>query len=233
MSPPPAGLGGRGAASVAAPSRPPSGGSDKERGCPILLNERLALHDIHDTEAFCRKILDKHLRNTRATLSNADHEDALAYLVATCWEISVAYDPDLSRSFSRYSYNILQRRTIDWYRARYFRDQTSTEWYRRTNPNSKPVDADEQRRFKFPESLNVDQADHRNVAAPDHTGQDPMDFALRSLAGDLAVDCSPELLAVLSEERSGDAQHLDLPDSAADRRATSRDRRAALACEHS
>jgi DNA-directed RNA polymerase specialized sigma24 family protein len=53
-----------------------------------------------------------------AHLSGHDREDALSYLVATTWEASVRFDPSRSSSFSKFSYQLCRRRTIDFIRQR-------------------------------------------------------------------------------------------------------------------
>jgi hypothetical protein len=78
-----------------------------------VLNGRLELHDIRDTEAFCNNILQK----ARLTLTPQDHEDALAYLIATAWHLSTTYKPG-TRSFSGYAGQRLPQRLTDWQRTR-------------------------------------------------------------------------------------------------------------------
>lgn len=186
-----------------------------------LLNGTLELHDIKDAEKFCRHILDNHLRRTRAALNPADQEDALAYLVETCWELSTRYDTTRSSSFSKYAYNILQRRIIDWYRSRYYRDQTSTDWYRKRNPDTTPPDPEQQRNFHFPASLDAPDPDGRTrqPAAPDHSGTDPVDFAQRTRNGDPLLDCDPDLYDALNRRRRKGPQPQHLRRKATPRRA--------------
>jgi DNA-directed RNA polymerase specialized sigma24 family protein len=76
-----------------------------------MLNGKLELHDVRDVEAFCVRILQ------RTTLTPQDHEDALAYLIESCWLLSTQYQPGTA-SFSTYAGKQLPRRLIDWQRKR-------------------------------------------------------------------------------------------------------------------
>jgi hypothetical protein len=78
-----------------------------------VLNGRLALHDIHDVEAYCAHILQR----ARLTLTPQDHEDALAYLTEEAWILSRTYRPG-TRSFSGYAGQRLPQRLTDWQRKR-------------------------------------------------------------------------------------------------------------------
>lgn len=100
-----------------------------------MLNGTLTLHDIQDVEAFCTTILDK-----RGLHDHPDHDDILAYLIATTWELSTTYEPHLA-SFSTYAGTALRNRLTD--RARStgrtiwkFRNRT----YTRTLPTIVPLD---------------------------------------------------------------------------------------------
>jgi Sigma-70 region 2 len=53
-------------------------------------------------------------------LREHDHEDAVAYLIQTCWQLSQRYDPERGWSFSKWAYNILRLRVVDWYRQRFY-----------------------------------------------------------------------------------------------------------------
>ena len=61
-----------------------------------MLNGRLALHDIDDVEAFSKRIAQRHAPR----LSADDYEDLVAYLIATCWELSTRYTGQSSKGFS-------------------------------------------------------------------------------------------------------------------------------------
>ena len=78
---------------------------------------KLALHDVDDVELLCRRVLETRLSEWGAHLRRDLYEDALAYLVATAWELSTVYDPELGPSFSTYCYRLLRRRLVDWYRS--------------------------------------------------------------------------------------------------------------------
>lgn len=91
-----------------------------------LLNGVLTLHDVTDVEALVRRALHDQLRATQATLPPHEHDDATAYLIATCWELAQRYDPTRARpghgktsNFATWAYRILRRRIADWYRTRH------------------------------------------------------------------------------------------------------------------
>ena len=85
-----------------------------------LLSETYPLHDVRDTEALCRDILDRVLRNWGAHLRSEQYEDALTYLIALAWRLSQRYDPTKSSlAFSTFCSKILERRVVDWYRSRF------------------------------------------------------------------------------------------------------------------
>ncbi len=78
----------------------------------------LRLHDVDDVEGLARDALNDRLRTWGAHLRPHDYEDALAYLVATAWEVSRRYDRSRSaQSFSTYAGRILRFRVADWYRG--------------------------------------------------------------------------------------------------------------------
>jgi hypothetical protein len=78
-----------------------------------VLNGRLELHDIRDTEAFCTYILNR----SRLTLTPQDHEDALAYLIQEAWILSTRHRPG-NTPFSAHAATRLPQRLIDWQRQR-------------------------------------------------------------------------------------------------------------------
>jgi DNA-directed RNA polymerase specialized sigma24 family protein len=192
-----------------------------------MLNGTLKLHDIKDTEKFARTILDAHLRRTKATLNPTDNDDALAYLVATAWELSLTYQPSRSSSFSKYAYSILTMRTIDWYRQRYYRDQTSTDWYRRANPNANPPTPEEQRNFHFPATLDDTNNTHLEPAQTDHSERDTLGFALRARNSDPLTDCDPDLFNAVKRGHSQTLRSLDIRDPKPRAGTPRRNRRAA------
>ena len=83
-----------------------------------MLSRALALHDVDDIERLVARALADQLRSMGARLSGHDHEDALAYLIGVTWEASLRYDPERCSSFSRFSYQLCRRRTIDFIRAK-------------------------------------------------------------------------------------------------------------------
>ena len=75
----------------------------------MLLNGVLALHDIHDVEAFCTHIIQqRHL-----TLNHHQHEDLLTTLIETTYELSLNYKPGRTIRFSTYAGTILRQRLTD------------------------------------------------------------------------------------------------------------------------
>ena len=78
-----------------------------------MLPRKLVLHDVRDVELYCARILHR----ANLTLAHHDSEDLLAYLVETCWELSLVYRPNGQPArFSSYAAPILQRRVTDWQR---------------------------------------------------------------------------------------------------------------------
>jgi hypothetical protein len=50
-------------------------------------------------------------------LSPHDREDALAYLIATAWELERSYNENLGLAYSTYCFRMLKLRLVDWYRS--------------------------------------------------------------------------------------------------------------------
>lgn len=74
----------------------------------------LQLHDLRDAEAFVAAIANR----SELDLSWSDREDLEQFLLETCWELSLRYDPTQNRSFSAFAVAILKRRVFDWQRSR-------------------------------------------------------------------------------------------------------------------
>ena len=86
-----------------------------------MLSHKLALYDIDDVEAFCTSIF----KPRAPAIPSRDHEDAIAYLIETTWELSLDYNAGaLPSRFGFYAKRILARRLIDWQRRQYGR----TKW---------------------------------------------------------------------------------------------------------
>lgn len=85
------------------------GGCDEAE--TTVLNGRLELWDVRDVEQFCGHLIG----NKWADLTPYEKEDLHAYLIATCWELSLRYRPG-GISFSTWAGNTLRKRAIDWYR---------------------------------------------------------------------------------------------------------------------
>jgi hypothetical protein len=77
--------------------------------------EVLALHDIHDAEAFAGALARDHGR--RRGLSYYEQEDLYAFAVSTLWELSTRYQPG-GVSFSTWAGTTLRKRLVDHDRAR-------------------------------------------------------------------------------------------------------------------
>jgi DNA-directed RNA polymerase specialized sigma24 family protein len=103
-----------------------------------VLQGKLVLHDIQDTEAFAARIVNR----SGLDLDHYGREDLLAYLVETAWELSEQWNPDRNhRTFSGWALVILRRRVSDWQRSKYrtkwqFADKT----YERPAPQFATLD---------------------------------------------------------------------------------------------
>ena len=107
-----------------------------------MLSQRWSLHDVEDVEALCGKVLDNRLRRWGAVLSEQDNEDAMSFLIARAWELSLKFDPwheaTYERSFSTFLYRRLRNfEVINWYRFR-FKDRR----YHRDEPVLLSLEAD-------------------------------------------------------------------------------------------
>jgi hypothetical protein len=176
-----------------------------------LLSRPLELHNLSDTEKLCRKVLHR-----SSNVRPDDFEDALAYLLATCWELSVAYDParDARRDFASWAARILDRRVYDWARARYGR----TRWsFREHEREPGPTDGVRRRRPRslvrerpLVVSLDAELADHADHA--DHAAARPrLVDTLADPSGDPQTDSGPVcggLLAAGDRERDRDLELL-------------------------
>jgi hypothetical protein len=90
-----------------------------------VLNGKLELHGVEDVEQLCVKVLNGWERRTHTRLNPADREDAIAYLVATAWEIaSFHFDPGKGVRFEQHLHSILSFRVVDWLRQ----DEGRTKW---------------------------------------------------------------------------------------------------------
>jgi hypothetical protein len=100
--------------------------------------------DLHGTdgEQLAARVLTAYCRR-KGELNPSDREDALAYLVATGWELSLTFDPERGVPFDSYAYSILSLRVTDWLR----KDEGRTRWqfaghtYERERPKVLSLDA--------------------------------------------------------------------------------------------
>ena len=104
-----------------------------------MLAGKLSLHDIEDVEAFCIGIFAPRA----ASIPSSDHEDAIAYLIETAWELSTNYDPSGMRRFSVWAGFVLRQRFIDWKRSQYGRTRWSSPGYvyERPRPSFVPLES--------------------------------------------------------------------------------------------
>jgi hypothetical protein len=148
-----------------------------------LLARRFALLDIDDVERFCRRVLTAHLRRTRAYLRPADEDDALAYLIALCWELSLRHDPAQGVTFATYAYRLLSLRVVDWRRQQ----EGRTRW--------QFAGGSYERARVDPLSLNARRGGD--------DGDAELGESVAARTGDPAVHRDPDLVRVLAE-RSGE-----------------------------
>jgi RNA polymerase sigma factor (sigma-70 family) len=80
-----------------------------------------ALRDVRDVPALARRALESRMSEWGATLNPDDKEDALAFLIATAWELERSFREDVGIAYSTYCFRMLRLRLVDWYRDR-FRD---------------------------------------------------------------------------------------------------------------
>ncbi len=135
-----------------------------------MLNGILALHDVRDVEAFCATIIHR----SRLELDEHQHEDLLAYLVETAWQLSTADPQPWRTSFSGYATPLLRLRIIDWQRKRHGRTRWQFAGYTRTRTRPTLVSLDD------PQHGGLEQPRTRHALDP-------------------ADDRSPDLLRVLTQ----------------------------------
>jgi hypothetical protein len=84
-----------------------------------LLSRPWTLHDVGDVERLCTSIV----RRSKLRLSRDEEEDLTVYLIETCWELSLRYQPGTgsTTSFLGWATTNLRLRAIDWRRSRYGR----------------------------------------------------------------------------------------------------------------
>jgi DNA-directed RNA polymerase specialized sigma24 family protein len=107
-----------------------------------LLGSVFTLHDADDVEKLARRALEDALRASGAHLRAHEHADAVAFLIAECWRISIDFDPSRGLSFSTYAFRTLRRRYVDFLRQEHrtvwkFKDRTHT----RVRPTFVPIDS--------------------------------------------------------------------------------------------
>ena len=107
-----------------------------------LLNGRLQLHDLRDTEALAWSAIRAH----RLHLNPGERESLAAYLIAEVWRASLRYDPSRG-SFATLAGTIAHRRVVDWLRLEFGRSswQFHDHSYERERPVVVSLDTDEGR----------------------------------------------------------------------------------------
>jgi hypothetical protein len=109
-------------------------------GCVSLLNARFSLHDVDDVERFVSGIIQR----SRLQLSYHQTEDLTSFLVASCWELSIRYEPN-GRPFSSWAGQNLHYRAVDWTRKEFGRTrwQSGESIYERSRPELVSLDTDD------------------------------------------------------------------------------------------
>ena len=155
-----------------------------------MLRERLECHGV-DVEKLSRKVLENHLRKTQSTLTEHDYDDALAYLVATTWELSQRYNPDKGPAFSTYAWRLLSLRIVDWRREHHGRNKWTFSTHTHTRQLTQPL-----------------SLDHHHAADGTTLGD-----TLTATTGDPATDSNPDLIRALRAPSSDEAwnQNSDRP----------------------
>lgn len=174
-----------------------------------MLQGRLTLHDLRDTESFCNAWLDK---INRKTPLGSHYESALAYLISEAWRTSLTYDPNRSTSFERYLRGKLPNILIDWYRTTYRNQRWDTNT--RTGRTRTIIERELRESISRPATLDLPPTDEDSdtcqyPAAPDQH-QDELEFTLRAIRGDPTADCDPALARHLETRNSNRARDLDL-----------------------
>jgi hypothetical protein len=150
----------------------------------VLLSRPWTLLDIDDAEKFVGVVV----RRSGFTLSYHDEEDLTAYLLETVWSLSERYDGSQGSRFSAWARFTLQRRTIDWYRARFGRTV-----------------------FKFADRVNKQPARPRplslDIINPDH---DQLGDALTAGAGDRTPDWDSDLGGLFADRDRARVQDFTL-----------------------
>ncbi len=82
-----------------------------------------ALGGIDDVEAFCLRALERGLRRQGAFLTGEDQQDALAELIARCWELQEReYDPARGVPFVSYAAWKCELEAVEFLRRRFGRN---------------------------------------------------------------------------------------------------------------
>jgi hypothetical protein len=93
----------------------------------------LRLHDVDDASAFAWRVVG----DCGFDLRPHEAEDLHAFLIATCWELSLAYDADRdSVRFSTLAYRRLRQRSVDWLRRE--RGRVRWQFSGRTHERRRP-----------------------------------------------------------------------------------------------
>ncbi len=137
-----------------------------------LLHGRLTLHGV-DSEKLARRALDDSLHSRQ--LEWHRHDDAIAFLVALCWQLSLQFDSSRGQAFSTFAYRILRLRVVDWFRQTDGRTrwQSGEHVYERERPELVSFERD--------------------------PGDGGLAATLAARSGDPTADWSPDLAGILEE----------------------------------
>jgi len=105
----------------------------------LLLNAKLALHEVDDVEGVCISAI----RKAGLRLEHYEFEECLTYLIETSWELSLGYERgDFPSRFGVYLSRRLQQRLSDWQRSRNGRTkwQFADRVYTRSLPSFVPLE---------------------------------------------------------------------------------------------
>jgi hypothetical protein len=107
-----------------------------------LLRSRYSLLGIEDVERFCARVIEK----SGLALRHEQRDDALAFLISTCWEISTRYEAGRgsTASFAGFAATTLRLRLVDWQRKEFGRTrwQFDGHTYERERPALVSLDDD-------------------------------------------------------------------------------------------
>jgi DNA-directed RNA polymerase specialized sigma24 family protein len=142
-----------------------------------LLSRPWTLHDVGDVERLCTSIV----RRSKLRLSRDEEEDLTVYLIETCWELSLRYQPGTgsTTSFLGWATTNLRLRAIDWRRSRYGRTtwRFANHTYERPRPLLLSLDELDPGHDRWDNLSERGQAILRLIARPLSLGFTPQEIA--------------------------------------------------------